>query len=56
MSEASLILSGGGLEYLKALKAFSINVSIVTSVRMINCDYDASIVIRALCSSSVSLF
>ena len=31
-------------------------VSIVTSVRMINCDNDAGIVIRALCSSSVSQF
>ena len=31
-------------------------MSIVTSVRMINCDNDASIVIRALCLSSVSLF
>ena len=31
-------------------------VSIVTSVRMINCDNDASIVIKELCLSSVSQF
>ena len=31
-------------------------VTIVTSLRMINCDNDTSIVMRALCSSSVSQF